>query len=191
MAHLLLTLLLAAGSAAGLTPVPVAFPLLNQRVASVSAGGNMNIVTYAMGATLQPERRWVVSLYRGTLTHQTLLGAGPGATFTLQFLAPAHAALVPVLGAQSGRDADKRAECAAAGFAWERDESAPDGEGDDLLPGCPLYLRMTLLDWLPTGAADNDKCHDLCLCRVEATTSDAPESKFLTTDACRAAGLIP
>ena len=141
-------------------------------------------------------RTWALSLYRPTLTHANFLARRTG---VLQLLSEAHAPLVYALGGRSGRDDDKAAACAAAGFEWVAAPSswdaAADGGSDaallpSLLPGCVQYLRLEQVGEL-TSCGE----HDVVLCTVEGMLSYGEAGGPTAEDAlssarCRELGLI-
>jgi len=150
-------------------------PVLNSPVyslATLNPDGttNMQILTYATPAGVSP-RTWAISLYRPTLTHANWLKRKSG---VLQLLCEAHAPLIHTLGGRSGRDDDKPAACAAAGFPWF---DAPPGSWGDaaagdaaageaheqLMPGCATYVRLVQVGELITQGGE----HDVAICRVE------------------------
>lgn len=85
--------------------VGVVFDLISS-LATVSADGStdMNIITYASPVGIRPVRKWVVSLYKKTLTHENLIGGfdhnkKPNVA-VLQLLRKKHEPLVYPLGGQ-------------------------------------------------------------------------------------------
>ena len=93
----------------------------------------MNIVTYACPVGIRPERRWALSLYRGTRTCENFARRRRG---VLQLLRTEHGAATWALGGRSGADSDKARACAGLGLEWE-----PCGWGDELvLPRCAAYF---------------------------------------------------
>lgn len=57
----------------------------------------MNIVTYASPVGIRPSRKWVISLFRQSLTHENFLRRRTG---VLQLLTEEHAPLTFTLGGQ-------------------------------------------------------------------------------------------
>jgi hypothetical protein len=129
-------------------------PVMDLPVYSLSTVGkdgrtNMNILTYASAVGIRPHRKWALSLYRRTKTHENFLppsrcvedGASEilecgGGIGVLQLLRRQHAPLVPLLGGESGQDVDKARECEELGFTWRRPsikDSKAIGEGQTLL----------------------------------------------------------
>ena len=157
-------------------------PVLNSPVyslATLNADGstNMQILTYATPIGVNP-RVWAISLYRPTLTHANWLERKTG---VLQLLTEPHAPIVYSLGGRSGRDDDKAAVCAAAGFEWMEAWSWPDRpDGTSqvrLLPGCATYLRLVQMGEVQNLGGE----HDLVVCRVEAMLAP-PEGAGPTMD---------
>ena len=129
-------------------------------------------------------RLWAVSLFRKTLSRANFVERGGG---VLQILCEPHAELVYALGGLSGRDVDKAATCADAGFAWV---AAGDGQ-PMLLPGCAGFVRLTQLGELQDAGE-----HDLALCRAEffadpdVASLSAKATTHLSSAALREAGII-
>lgn len=99
---------------------------------------NMNIMTYATPVSTGPSRVWTLGIYRETLSEENLRR---NPTAVLQLLTKRHADLVSVLGGNSGRDIDKRQECAKRGNSWKRCEEL---DGLELLPGCAAYVKISI-----------------------------------------------
>jgi flavin reductase (DIM6/NTAB) family NADH-FMN oxidoreductase RutF len=99
---------------------------------------NMNIITYATPVSILPDRVWSLGLYKETLTQLNLM---QNPLCVLQLLREPQAELVRVLGGQSGRETDKREECAKLGFEWQELENC---DGLEVLPGCAYYLKMRI-----------------------------------------------
>ena len=169
-----LSLLPAAGGLALLQPTEMP-PVLNSPVyslATLNADGstNMQILTYATPVGVSP-RTWAISLYRPTLTRDNWAARRRG---VLQLLCTPHAPLVYALGGRSGRDDDKAAACAAAGFGWVEPPASggasAEAEEPRLLPGCATYLRLVQLGELtPCGE------HDVAICQVEGMLAPPEE----------------
>ncbi|KAL3812200.1 hypothetical protein ACHAXA_009674 [Cyclostephanos tholiformis] len=154
-----------------------------------SARTNMNILTYACPVSIQPDRIWCISLYRGTLSHKNFTLERRG---ILQLLRAATThreeegvtkgvgELIRVLGGSSGRDVDKGRICAELGHSWERlpvgrggGEDPNDDDDDDdkhnwpeVLPSCLYYLKLELV-----GDMINCGSHEVALCKVVAMIS--------------------
>mmetsp|Transcript_17463 Transcript_17463/g.26514 ORF Transcript_17463/g.26514 Transcript_17463/m.26514 type:complete len:214 (-) Transcript_17463:176-817(-) len=154
----------------------------------------MNILTYATPVSVQPDRIWSIGLYKGTVAHEQFSKTGKG---VLQMLKPQHAKLVKLLGGSSGRDVDKREECAKLGFPWittaddtknKRGEQMPE-----LLPDCVYYLELSQVGLLVDCGS-----HDVAICKVERmyvpseqeSDTDDDESYYLNTRSLRNLGII-
>ena len=184
VAALLCTLTGAAALAAPVTRAPLEAPLLDAPVYSLATlngdgSSNMNIVTYASPVGIRPERRWTLSLYRGTRSHANFAARRRG---VLQLLREAHAPATHALGGVSAAkdDAvDKAAACEALGLGWET-----CGDWDErVLPGCAVYLRLEAVD-APVDCGD----HEVFTCRVAGGFGDGGD--HLTTGELRRLGLI-
>jgi len=167
-------------------PPVISTPVYSLATLNADGRTNMNILSYATPVGIAP-RMWAISLFRKTLSHANFKRDRTG---VLQLLCEPHSPLMHTLGGTSGRDLDKAAACAAAGFAW-RDDGPPcdsDGAGGELLlPGCVTYMRLHQVGELLDAGE-----HDVALCRVEAFAADdspAPDAA-LSTAALRDAGLI-
>lgn len=79
------------------SPPPLNSPVFS--LATVGADGvtDMNILTYCSPVGIRPTRKWAVSLYRSTLSHQNFVRNGGG---VLQLLRVKHAGLTFTLGGQ-------------------------------------------------------------------------------------------
>jgi flavin reductase (DIM6/NTAB) family NADH-FMN oxidoreductase RutF len=142
---LLLVLTPAKGAASALLQVTTSPPLLDvptYSLATLNKDGstNMNIMTYATPISVVPTRVWTLGLYRETLTEENLRRQP---TVVLQLLTNQHVGVVGVLGGTSGRDVDKRAECAKRGLSWMATPSDDLG-GLELLPGCASYIHLCI-----------------------------------------------
>lgn len=158
-------------------------PLLNSPVYSLATlcedgSTNMNLVTYASPVGIRPDRRWALSLYRGTVSHENFARRKSG---VLQLLVSDHADLTWTLGGSSGRNVSKRDECESRGFAWTRIDSMATEE--ELLPGCAAYVKLEEVERINCGD------HDVSICTVVDSDADV-EKKHSTTAELRAAGLI-
>ncbi|KAH8075335.1 hypothetical protein JL721_1338 [Aureococcus anophagefferens] len=140
---------------------------------------NMNICTYATPVGIRPQRRWTLSLYRGTRSHANFAARRRG---VLQLLREAHAPATHALGGVSAARVgavDKAAACEALGLEWET-----CGDWDErVLPGCAAYLRLVAVD----GSVDCGD-HEVFICRVAGGFGDA--GNHLTTGELRRLGLI-
>ncbi|KAJ1632595.1 hypothetical protein T492DRAFT_987866 [Pavlovales sp. CCMP2436] len=165
-------------------------------LATVDAAGeqNMNIVTYAMPASLPQSQVWAVSMFKGTVSEGTMRARRRG---MLQILSESHADLVPILGKTSRRDVDKLARAVEMGHAIVQVKEAADDRSPEplahvpILAGCIGYLDLVVESIVPAGD------HDLYMCRVLAyspmggTNSDGRfVSPPLTTAHLRARQLI-
>lgn len=140
--QVLLTVVLAVVAQAALQPTTTP-PLLDvptYSLATLNKDGstNMNIMTYATPMSVVPQRVWALGIYRETLTEENLHREP---TAVLQLLTKDQHNLVSVLGGNSGRDIDKREECARRGYAWKRCDEVG---GLELLPGCAHYLHLCI-----------------------------------------------
>ncbi|CAN0201620.1 unnamed protein product, partial [Ectocarpus sp. 12 AP-2014] len=70
-------------------------PVFSLATVNEDGSTNMNIVTYASPAGIKPERLWMVSLFKVTLSYENFIREGWG---VLQLLQRNHAPLVPILG---------------------------------------------------------------------------------------------
>lgn len=149
---------------------------------------NMNVVTYAMPASLPKHNLWVVALFRGTLSAEHMMERKHG---FLQILAKSHAVLVPLFGKQSGREVNKIEAASDLGFDFSLVRSVDDATEVTLLSDCLAALELRLLDVVETGAD-----HDLCLCSVKRTVTMKPASPprwdeaVLTTGFLREQGIL-
>jgi flavin reductase (DIM6/NTAB) family NADH-FMN oxidoreductase RutF len=144
----------------------------------------MNILTYATPVSVKPTRMWSIGLFRGTVAHENFSKSREG---VLQLLKEPHSDVVRLLGGSSGRDVDKKAGCAAAGFPWI--ESGIEFNvalkglplvSPFLLPGCAYYIHLRLEgDLIDAGG------HDVAVCSVvamfvnddDACVKDAEDAK--------------
>jgi flavin reductase (DIM6/NTAB) family NADH-FMN oxidoreductase RutF len=120
------------------TPPLLDVPTYSLATFNEDGSTNMNIITYATPVSIRPDRVWSLGLYKETLTKVNLMR---NPTCVLQLLREPQAELVRVLGGQSGRDADKREECAKLGFEWQELENC---DGLEVLPGCAYYLKIRI-----------------------------------------------
>ena len=175
---------LTGAAALSVSRAPLEAPLLSSPVYSLATlngddSTNMNICTYATPVGIRPQRRWTLSLYRGTRSHANFAARRRG---VLQLLREAHAPATHALGGVSAAkdDAvDKAAACEALGLGWEA-----CGDWDErVLPGCAAYLRLVAVD----GSVDCGD-HEVFICRVAGGFGDA--GNHLTTGELRRLGLI-
>ncbi|CAM9810049.1 unnamed protein product [Ascophyllum nodosum] len=174
-----------------ISPPVLSVPVFSLATVNGDGSTNMNVVTYASPVGIEPERLWMVSLYKTTVSHENFFREGWG---VLQHLQRCHASLVPILGKASSRDTVKSGRCARQGFPWERHAkevvSAPRSVA--ILPGCTAYLTLRLVSDQPAGD------HDAAICRVVGMAglergqeiSMCPETETLETRHLREAGLI-
>lgn len=149
---------------------------------------SMNIVTFCCAVSVASPKLWIVSLYYDTLTKDSFLAAAPDKDdaniAVLQLLRPAHKALVPVLGKQSGYDPaySKQEECAQRGFPWVANAVVVDDKQQPartlhVLPDCATYICLTLVDTMPAGD------HLVALCKVVQTGRwDAARNSLVLVD---------
>jgi flavin reductase (DIM6/NTAB) family NADH-FMN oxidoreductase RutF/DnaJ-domain-containing protein 1 len=175
---------LAGAAALSVSRAPLEAPLLSSPVYSLATlngddSTNMNICTYATPVGIRPQRRWTLSLYRGTRSHANFAARRRG---VLQLLREAHAPATHALGGVSAARVgavDKAAACQALGLEWET-----CGDWDErVLPGCAAYLRLVAVD----GSVDCGD-HEVFVCRVAGGFGDA--GNHLTTGELRRLGLI-
>ena len=175
---------LAGAAALSVSRAPLEAPLLSSPVYSLATlngddSTNMNICTYATPVGIRPQRRWTLSLYRGTRSHANFAARRRG---VLQLLREAHAPATHALGGVSAARVgavDKAAACEALGLEWET-----CGDWDErVLPGCAAYLRLVAVD----GSVDCGD-HEVFICRVAGGFGDA--GNHLTTGELRRLGLI-
>eukprot|EP00877_Chromochloris_zofingiensis_P004067 jgi/Chrzof1/13661/Cz08g07050.t1 len=117
---------------------------------------NMNIVTYASPIAIQPQRKYALGLYIGTLSwenmHQTHKGV-------LQILQRQHSPLINLLGKQSGHDVDKVKEVEQLGFGLT------DAFGMPVLEDCFGAMELQVAsDFITCGknGGDSDDCCYQC-----------------------------
>ncbi|KAH8044371.1 hypothetical protein JL721_12873 [Aureococcus anophagefferens] len=150
---------LAGAAALSVSRAPLEAPLLSSPVYSLATlngddSTNMNICTYATPVGIRPQRRWTLSLYRGTRSHANFAARRRG---VLQLLREAHAPATHA-GGVSGRESapSARRACEALGLEWET-----CGDWDErVLPGCAAYLRLVAVD----GSVDCGD-HEVFICR--------------------------
>ena len=161
--------------------ISVTFP--HSLSTEVNGETGMNILTYATPVSIRPDRVWSIGLFKGTVAHENFARTRKG---VLQLLSPCHAKAVKLLGGSSGRDVDKKTECEHLGFQWMK----PEDDLPELLPGCPYYLRISLIGDLIDGGS-----HDIALCKVEEMliadgVDDATREPYLKTATLREMGII-
>jgi hypothetical protein len=59
-------------------PSPISTPVYSLATLNRDGSTNMNIVTYATPVSIQPQRNWVVSLYKDTLSKENFEREGFG-----------------------------------------------------------------------------------------------------------------
>lgn len=151
---------------------------------------NMNILTYATPVSLHPTRVWSMGLYKDTLTEENLLRKP---ICVLQLLTEDnHAEIVSPLGGTSGREVDKKEECAKLGMEWI-DLYDDDGSGIQVLPGCSHYLKMIIQG----GLIDAGSHLIVPYCEVEGMYISSPSEDsadqlpaHLSTQKLRELGII-
>ena len=142
-----------------------------------------------MPVSIQPRKLWALSLYKTTLTKQCLLDNGNedgNTSCILQLLTHQHTPLVSILGKQSGRDINKKEECANVGFPWHAVRMETEGRFNsnthsiiDVLPDCALYLQLQILKGNIVDAGD----HVVVIGCVEKVGKwDANRVKWLVDD---------
>ena len=132
------------------TSVPPLLDVPTYSLATLNQDGstNMNIVTYCTPVSIRPDRVWSLGIYKETLTKDNLLR---NPTCILQLLTEPQAELVRILGGQSGKDTDKKQECAQAGFAWTK--LGDEESGIDVLPGCAHYIKIKIQGEMVDGGS--------------------------------------
>jgi flavin reductase (DIM6/NTAB) family NADH-FMN oxidoreductase RutF len=120
------------------TPPLLDVPVYSLATLNQDGSTNMNILTYATPVSIIPKRVWSLGLFKETLSEENLRRSG---VCVLQLLNERQIDAVPLLGGTSGRNVDKRAECAKLGLAWE---DLNDHDGFQVLPGCTSYMKMTV-----------------------------------------------
>jgi flavin reductase (DIM6/NTAB) family NADH-FMN oxidoreductase RutF len=165
------------------TPPLLDVPTYSLATLNEDGSTNMNILTYATPVAIRPDRVWSLGIYKETLTEDNLLR---NPLCVLQLLTESHAELVAVLGGRSGRDIDKKDECAKLGLEWQDLEG---GEGLQVLSGCTSYLKMRI-----HGGVLNAGSHMILpYCQVEemfAADDGEKSSKSLSTSRLRELGII-
>ncbi|CAB1117740.1 unnamed protein product [Ectocarpus sp. CCAP 1310/34] len=134
-------------------PPALSVPVFSLATVNEDGSTNMNIVTYASPVGIEPERLWMVSLFKSTLSYENFIREGWG---VLQLLQRNHAPLVPILGQSSGRDTDKAGRCAEQAFPW--DESSCINVA--IIPGCGSYVTLHMVSKQSAGD------HDAIICRM-------------------------
>jgi flavin reductase (DIM6/NTAB) family NADH-FMN oxidoreductase RutF len=167
------------------TPPVLDVPTYSLATLNKDGSTNMNILTTATPVASRPDRVWSLGIYKETLTEENILR---NPLLVLQLLTEPQAELVLVLGGASGRDIDKKEECAKLGFEWQ-DLELEDGEGLQVLSGCTSYLKMRIHG----GVVDAGSHLIVPYCQVEEmyTADDADIIlKSLSTGRLRELGII-
>ena len=143
---------------------------------------NMNIVTYATPVSIRPDRVWTLGMFKDTLSQENIMR---NPVCVLQLLRDQHADLVRSLGGNSGRDINKKEECAKLGFEWEELQNC---NGLEVLPGCEIYLKLCVQG----GCVDAGSHLIVPFCRVEKmyTDNDGSGAGHLSTGRLRELGII-
>ncbi len=176
-------------------PPTLSAPVFSLATLNDDGSTNMNIITYVVPVGIRPTRKWVLSLWQGTVSHSNFRNQRRG---VLQLLRRRHAALIPLLGKQSGATANKQQECSAAGFAWG--SLLPTSNAPLLLPHCAAYYSMSFpMDQQFQNAGE----HDVAMCDLEAVfledgappieavrTGDEEANMVMYTAWLRAQGII-
>jgi hypothetical protein len=131
-----------------------------------------------------------MGLYKDTLTEENLLRKP---ICVLQLLTEDnHAEIVSPLGGTSGREVDKKEECAKLGMEWI-DLYDDDGSGIQVLPGCSHYLKMIIQG----GLIDAGSHLIVPYCEVEGMYISSPSEDsadqlpaHLSTQKLRELGII-
>ena len=190
-ASLLLSMLLLDSTITALQVQPTSTPPLTDvptySLATIDEDGhtNMNIVTYASPASIQPDRLWSIGILKSSLSHTNFLRSKNG---ILQLLRPQHANLVRLLGGSSGLHVDKASACFECGLEWQSIEATLPL----VLPDCAHYLLLSCIQVIDGGS------HDIFICKVERmweTADGQPSSKdeddsYLSTRRLRQLGII-
>ncbi|CAM9295061.1 unnamed protein product [Ectocarpus sp. 4 AP-2014] len=134
-------------------PPALSVPVFSLATVNEDGSTNMNIVTYASPVGIEPERLWMVSLFKSTLSYENFIREGWG---VLQFLQRNHAPLVPILGQSGGRDTDKAGRCAEQAFPWDE----PSCMNVAIIPGCGSYVALHMVSKQSAGD------HDAIICRI-------------------------
>eukprot|EP00802_Teleaulax_amphioxeia_P023443 Tamp_24025.p1 GENE.Tamp_24025~~Tamp_24025.p1 ORF type:complete len:249 (+),score=24.36 Tamp_24025:3-749(+) len=157
-------------------PPTLSAPVFSLATLNDDGTTNMNILTYAVPVGIRPTRKWIISLWQGTLSHHNFSRRRKG---VLQLLRRRHVALISILGKQSGSKVpDKAAQCAAAGFEWQAllSSNTPPSSSASitpkpassahplLLPNCAAYYPLTFPD---DQEYQNAGEHDAALCALD------------------------
>mmetsp|Transcript_10492 Transcript_10492/g.19941 ORF Transcript_10492/g.19941 Transcript_10492/m.19941 type:complete len:243 (-) Transcript_10492:325-1053(-) len=135
----------------------------------------MNILTYATPIAIKPARRFVIALYRGTLSADNMLSKS---TAVLQLLGEQHAGLLDLLGKQSGHEVDKIAALNELGF------DVVERYGVPTIKDCLGVIQLRIVSLQDTGD------HDLALCDVLNYDSFEDNGDPLYTGTLRSMGLL-
>mmetsp|Transcript_44594 Transcript_44594/g.69759 ORF Transcript_44594/g.69759 Transcript_44594/m.69759 type:complete len:247 (-) Transcript_44594:70-810(-) len=157
-----------AGELVPLEPLPpsLSAPVFSLATINDDGSTNMNILTYAVPVGMKPHRRWIISLFQGTLSHENFQKRRKG---VLQLLRKRHAPLIEVLGKQGGKEIDKRSACKELGFEWSQSMGP---EAPLLLSQCAAYYPLKM-----EGEFWNAGEHDATMCEMEGifVEKGAPE----------------
>ncbi|CBN76435.1 conserved unknown protein [Ectocarpus siliculosus] len=134
-------------------PPALSVPVFSLATVNEDGSTNMNIVTYASPVGIEPERLWMVSLFKSTLSYENFVREGWG---VMQLLQRNHAPLVPILGQSGGRDTDKAGRCAEQAFPWDE----PSCMNVAIIPGCGSYVTLHMVSKQSAGD------HDAIICRI-------------------------
>lgn len=156
-------------------------------LATKDADGNtgMNILTYATPISIRPDRIWSIGIFKGTVAYENFSITGEG---ILQLLSPQHSKLVKLLGGSSGKDVNKRLECAKLGMSWTSINDNDDGL-PEVLPDCMHYLKIQKVgDLVDCGS------HALAVCKIEAmfvsSNGDTSKRQHMKTADLRELGIV-
>jgi hypothetical protein len=155
----------------------------------------MNIITYASQVALQPEPRWSLSLFKGTLSYENFLREKIG---ILQLLTKEQAPLVSLLGKKSGKDFQKEI------LLDEINEPVIDINVEieeksfpfRILQHCPKFIVLNQNELLIENGVNSNKInsgdHDIILCNIPLCVErfDIDPDDILTTNYLRKLKLI-
>jgi flavin reductase (DIM6/NTAB) family NADH-FMN oxidoreductase RutF len=114
-------------------------------------GANMNIATYVTPVSMKP-KRYLCAVYHGT---QTLVNLESNTRFVLQIMAQEQAALVRLLGKQSGKKIDKITRL-------EKKKLTTNWNGFTVLKDALAWIELQILEQMEGG---DHRCY---LCDVVA-----------------------
>eukprot|EP00958_Prasinococcus_capsulatus_P016070 scaffold1766_cov401-Prasinococcus_capsulatus_cf.AAC.27 len=124
--------------------------------ATLGDTASMNITTYTTPVSISPDKRYMVALFKNTMSHENFIqGSGHG---VLQILTKEHQDLVALLGKQSGYDVDKLKEIEASGHSLTR---VREGGAIPVLQGCVGYISLRMENFYSAGD------HDVAICVVD------------------------